>query len=347
MSKQKAIFLIATGVVATGATALIFKFIYHRKRENRDGQNFIPKSMLCGDTEEAIVLLQPALKQAALEARELSNIGQDDQLMLYGLYKQATMGDVNITAPSKFRMTAYAKYQAWTKFKKMPRHFAILKYVEVVSHLRNLSERSDRDRSKLANDNSSSMTTFSMMSGDSKADIEYHESQNYDGEDFSDDEEGETVKGTADSKEDELAASLATKQSTLLQGPEDMLLSEDGAMTPLQAATLGNPILLQKCVDDKMDMNVCDENGQTPLHMAADKESVDCILILLKNGANINAADNEGTTPLHAAVIRGSLDVTKLLLENGANPDVEDEDGESPRSYATDDDCEQMKELFS
>lgn len=341
MSKQKALFLVATA-------AVVIKLIYDRKRQTRDGQNFIPKSLLAGGTEEAIALLQPALKQAALEARNLSGLGQDDQLMLYGLYKQATMGDVNISTPSKFRMTAYAKYQAWAKFKGMPQHFAILKYVEVVSHFSKLKETGDLDSNKLPKDNSSSMANFSMISGESHADIEYEEDQDYDGEDLSDDgEEREDMKTLSHHKDDELATSLGTKQSTLLQGPDDMILSEDGTMTPLHAATLGNPILLQKCIDKKMDTNVSDENGQTPLHMAADKDSVDCIMILLKNGANINAADNEGTTPLHAAVIRGSVDVTKTLLENGGNPDLKDEDGESPRSYAMDDDCEQMKKLFS
>ena len=341
MSKQKA------ALIAVAATAvLISKWFYDRERKKRENPNFIPKSLLAGDEEEeAIALLQPALKKAALEARELSNIGQEDQLMLYGLYKQATIGNSNIDPPSKFRIRAYAKHQAWTKFHGMPRQFAILKYIEVVTHFGKLEQSDPKDPNELSKDNAAFMNTISMITGESNADIEYDKDQEYDGEDLSDDDEIE-IRRRNKSNEDELASSLGTKQSTLIQGGEETALSVDGKMTALQAASLGNPILLQKCIDDGMNIEEPDETGQTPLHMAADKGSLDCIMILLKNGADINVADNEGTTPLHAAVIRGSLDVTTFLLENGGNPDIEDEDGESPRTYVMEDSNDAMKALF-
>src|SRR6266851_8314619 len=35
-------------------------------------------------------------------------------------------------------------------------------------------------------------------------------------------------------------------------------------------------------------------------------------------GANVNAVDNQGGTPLHVAATRGSLDVAKVLIAAGA-----------------------------
>lgn len=40
-------------------------------------------------------------------------------LVLYGLYKQATVGDVNISQPWKVQVEARAKYDAWEKNKGM------------------------------------------------------------------------------------------------------------------------------------------------------------------------------------------------------------------------------------
>ena len=40
-----------------------------------------------------------AFTEAAEAAKGLKNVSQDEQLELYGLYKQATVGDVNIPQP--------------------------------------------------------------------------------------------------------------------------------------------------------------------------------------------------------------------------------------------------------
>ena len=46
-----------------------------------------------------------------------------------------------------------------------------------------------------------------------------------------------------------------------------------------------------------------DNNGQTPLHIAASKGYFECLTLLLNGGADPSLTDNDGSTPLHLALI--------------------------------------------
>ena len=62
-------------------------------------------------------------------------------------------------------------------------------------------------------------------------------------------------------------------------------------------------------------INVTDENGQTPLHIAAAKGHIKSMEKLIETrGVDINIADKSGCTPLHLAVEYGSIEAVKLLL---------------------------------
>lgn len=50
----------------------------------------------------------------------------------------------------------------------------------------------------------------------------------------------------------------------------------------------------------------------------------------MKKGANIEAADEEGRTPLHIAASKDCVEVVKLLLEKGAKKEVADKYGLTP-----------------
>ena len=56
-------------------------------------------------------------------------------LELYGLYKQATTGDVNGKRPGMLDFRARAKYDAWAARKGMSQEDAQKAYIEVVSRL--------------------------------------------------------------------------------------------------------------------------------------------------------------------------------------------------------------------
>lgn len=74
-------------------------------------------------------------------------------------------------------------------------------------------------------------------------------------------------------------------------------------------------------VSDKL--KIKDEYQRTPLHRAIECE-VDpkWIALMLKNGAEPNAQDDNGNTPLHYAAQNGDIESVQLLLDNHANPHI-------------------------
>ncbi|CDS40408.1 acyl coenzyme A binding protein [Echinococcus multilocularis] len=50
---------------------------------------------------------------AAAEVQTLPYCSDDDKLYLYGLYKQATVGDVNTAKPGMLDVKGKAKWEAW------------------------------------------------------------------------------------------------------------------------------------------------------------------------------------------------------------------------------------------
>jgi acyl-CoA-binding protein len=87
-----------------------------------------------GTSEE----LQLSFNEAAKAARNLGPLDSRDQLMMYGLYKQALRWHVESNAaPSKLNVVGRSKYNASKKFTGVPKHFAMQKYCDVVYHFVN------------------------------------------------------------------------------------------------------------------------------------------------------------------------------------------------------------------
>ena len=77
--------------------------------------------------------------------------------------------------------------------------------------------------------------------------------------------------------------------------------------------------------------NALDDNGFTPLHEAAESNSIEDLEELLASGANPNAKESLlNQTPLHRAAMAGSKDAAERLLEAGADPNIRDMDGDTP-----------------
>lgn len=81
--------------------------------------------------------LNEAFEQAALDAQSLpERPGNDTLLRLYGLYKQATEGDVRGSKPGFFDFVGTAKYEAWEQMKGTAPDVAKQQYVDLVNQLR-------------------------------------------------------------------------------------------------------------------------------------------------------------------------------------------------------------------
>ena len=75
-----------------------------------------------------------------------------------------------------------------------------------------------------------------------------------------------------------------------------------------------------------------DRYGNTPLHIAS---SVHDAKILLQNGANINLKNNAGCTPLHMAATSGNVELVEYLISQGASLEEYNEKGWSSFHFAT------------
>lgn len=65
------------------------------------------------------------------------------------------------------------------------------------------------------------------------------------------------------------------------------------------------------------DVNVRDENGLTPLHLAAQSGNIERLKqILTVPGVNVNCSDYGGWTPLHYAAQGGFKDIVEVLLSH-------------------------------
>ena len=74
-------------------------------------------------------------KAAADVVKHVKELSDDKKLKLYGLYKQATIGDINIEEPGFFDFKGKAKWKAWNEVKGKDKEEAKKEYVEFVLNL--------------------------------------------------------------------------------------------------------------------------------------------------------------------------------------------------------------------
>jgi uncharacterized protein len=108
--------------------------------------------------------------------------------------------------------------------------------------------------------------------------------------------------------------------------------------TPLTFAVANAELKTVKAVAEKADVNVQDNLGQSPLHLALSKQKEDVFNYLLEKNANVNLGGAKeklkNQTALYLAVTRGREDLVQTLLERGADPNIADSDGGVPLAEA-------------
>ena len=83
-------------------------------------------------------------------------------------------------------------------------------------------------------------------------------------------------------------------------------------------------------IEGGVDPNQKGDYGCTALHIAALKEKIKSIKALIEAGADPDQKDNYGYTALHNAAIIGNPSCVQLLLDNGADPNIQDNNGRTP-----------------
>ncbi|GKV21192.1 hypothetical protein SLEP1_g31190 [Rubroshorea leprosula] len=137
---------------------------------------------------------------------------------------------------------------------------------------------------------------------------------------------------------------------------------EDGdpnmSINLLTVAGTGNAAFLDELLKARLDHDIGDCEGKTPLHIAASNGHEDCVMVLLKHACNVHLRDMNGNTALwdavsskhhsifrilyHRAAIsdpftagdllctaakRNNIEVMKELLKHGLNVDADDRHG--------------------
>ncbi|KAM9624367.1 ankyrin repeat domain-containing protein 27 isoform 2-T4 [Morphnus guianensis] len=81
-------------------------------------------------------------------------------------------------------------------------------------------------------------------------------------------------------------------------------------------------------------VNVSNQDGFTPLHMAALHGHSELVCLLLKHGASISAKNAKHAVPLHLACQKGHFQVVKCLMDYNAKQNKKDIYGNTPLIYA-------------
>jgi ankyrin repeat protein len=84
------------------------------------------------------------------------------------------------------------------------------------------------------------------------------------------------------------------------------------------------------------DCDAKDSEGFTPLHLAAQQDSLDAARHLLQSGAEVDSTNAYGNTPLFVAVFnsQGYGEMIELLRAHGADPHHANAQGRTPLGLA-------------
>jgi ankyrin repeat protein len=120
----------------------------------------------------------------------------------------------------------------------------------------------------------------------------------------------------------------SAKVRELIGNNPDLVFSKDeDGFTPLHlAAANGCKSIVEFLLTTKAEVNSKDNAGSTSLHQAAAAEGQhsDLVELLLAHKADVDAADKNGLTPLHYATLADNQDAVRSLLTHRANANVKD-----------------------
>ncbi|KAM9436795.1 acyl-CoA-binding domain-containing protein 7 [Clarias gariepinus] len=83
-------------------------------------------------------MLQAEFEKIAADVKKVKSRPSDQELLdIYGLYKQAVVGDINIDAPGMVDLKGKAKWDAWNSRKGMSTEDAMTEYISLAKEVIN------------------------------------------------------------------------------------------------------------------------------------------------------------------------------------------------------------------
>jgi uncharacterized protein len=123
-----------------------------------------------------------------------------------------------------------------------------------------------------------------------------------------------------------------------LQGGMNPNAKNEKGETALTYAIQNKDPKIVKALLEKADVNLQDDAGNSPIHLAVKNEKDEIFDWLLEKNADVNvggaAGKTKNQTALYAAVLRDREDLARRLIERGANPNIADSGGAFPLSEA-------------
>uniref|UniRef100_A0A146LTI8 Ankyrin repeat domain-containing protein 27 n=1 Tax=Lygus hesperus TaxID=30085 RepID=A0A146LTI8_LYGHE len=125
---------------------------------------------------------------------------------------------------------------------------------------------------------------------------------------------------------------------TRVKEPLNINVCDSEGITPLHmAAKCGRMELVKLLIDSCADVNVCALNGMTPLHLACLNQRNRVATLLLEKGkCYVDAKDNFGNTPLHYCCQTSNSRMVSILLKFKPKLEIRNNDGKTPLDEAKD-----------
>lgn len=99
--------------------------------------------------------------------------------------------------------------------------------------------------------------------------------------------------------------------------------------------------VIKRLIEEGVDVNRQDAEGNTPLHLAAAKNNTDLLQVLIKGGADVHRLNEREETPLAKAVDYSCKEAVALLLNAGSDPN------QAPRiAKANSENCPLVKRAY-
>ncbi|XP_072772441.1 caskin-1 isoform X2 [Nerophis lumbriciformis] len=112
-------------------------------------------------------------------------------------------------------------------------------------------------------------------------------------------------------------------------------IQDADGLSPLHHAALsGNKDLISLLLEAQAAVDIKDNKGMRPLHYAAWQGKTEPMKMLLKAGSSVNGQSDEGQIPLHLSAQHGHYDGSEMLLQHQSNTCISDSAGKTPLDLA-------------